>query len=225
MLFEIGITTAELVLAKPSATISAKRRWMNTFKHKITGLVYHISLTTCKTTPEHVNNTLALCCQSADCSIGELLPTQRSMTVSLMGTDSKCGVQEQHPLLGPTRQVTRGRNGCTQVIGNLLENILERWREWHTILHRKAQSVRLSWFMIRVLSQNDHLYPIKRSLVKGIEDESTGWIAYSCTIFLTNRLCQLHKIRFIELILQMFLPRRFYLYIHLFLVLCNKVKD
>ena len=75
----------------------------------------------------------------------------------------------------------------------------------------------LSRFMIGVLSDDDHLYMVERTQIKGIEYETSWRIAGTSSILLSHRLGELFEIRFLKLTLQVFLPCGFYLDIHGFL--------
>ena len=75
----------------------------------------------------------------------------------------------------------------------------------------------LSWFVIGVLSDDNHLYLVERTQIKGIEDETPRRIAGTSSILLSHRLGELFEIRFLKLTLQVFLPCGFYLDIHVLL--------
>ena len=75
----------------------------------------------------------------------------------------------------------------------------------------------LSWFVIGVLSDDNHLHLIERTQIKGVEDELARRIAGAGSIFLSHRLGELFEIRLLKLTLQVFLPCGFYLDIHVLL--------
>ena len=146
------------------------------------------------------------------------------MAVGLMGTHCQRSVEQQHALLSPSCQIAALRNGCSQVLLYLLEDILQRGRKLHTVLHREAQPVGLSRFVIRVLSDNHHLHAVERTQVEGIEYQGAWRIARACRIFLTHSTRQSCEVRLLKFRLQMLLPRRFYLYIHyVFAILFAKI--
>ena len=97
---------------------------------------------------------------------------------------------------------------------NLFENILERWWEWYTWSHREAESLGLSWLMVWVLSDNNHLHIVKRANIKSIKNEFSRRITSLCGIFVAHKVYKLGKVRLLKLGLQTLVPRRFYLYIH-----------
>lgn len=181
---QISITARELMLAEPAATIGRERRRVNRLQHKVLRLVYHICLASRVATPQHIDQMLALCSQSTDGRISKLLPAQCRMAVGLMGTYGQRGIEQQDPLLGPARQITCLRKGRAQIILNLLEDILQRWRKLYPVLNGETQSMCLSRLMIRVLSDDDHLHLVKGTQVESIEDEFPGGeqmpAAYSC---------------------------------------------
>jgi hypothetical protein len=67
--------------------------------------------------------------------------------------------------------------------------------------------------MIWVLSDDDHLHLVKGTQVESIEDEFPRGETNACSILLPDGTCQLLEIRFLELPLQMFLPRGLNLHI------------
>ena len=68
--------------------------------------------------------------------------------------------------------------------------------------------------MIRILSDDDYLYLIEGTQVEGIEDEFSWRLARSYLILLSNSSRQLLEIRLLKLLVQVFFPCGFYLYIH-----------
>ena len=89
VLFEILITTRELMLSKPATTISTQGRRVDTLKHQIARLVDHISLATGIAAPKHIYQVFTIGSQRLDGSIGKLLPAEGGMTVCLMGSDGE----------------------------------------------------------------------------------------------------------------------------------------
>ena len=93
MFLEISVTTGKLMLAKPTATVSAEWRGMDGLKDKIAAFVYHVGLTTGKTTPKHIDNVLTRHGQGMNGGIRELLPAERGMAVGDMGTNGEFGIE------------------------------------------------------------------------------------------------------------------------------------
>ena len=153
--------------------------------------------------------------QSLNSSIGKLLPTQRRVAVCHMGTNGQRGIEQQNALFCPTCQITRRGNRCTKILLYLLEDILQRGWKLYSILHGETQPMSLSWFVIGVLSDDNHLHLIERTQIKGVEDELARRIAGAGSIFLSHRLGELFEIRLLKLTLQVFLPCGFYLDIHM----------
>ena len=153
--------------------------------------------------------------QSLNGGIGELLPAQRSVAVGLVGTYRQRSVQQQHALLCPARQVARGRNRCAEVGLYLLEDVLQRRREHHPVLHREAQPVGLSRLVVRVLSDDHHFRLVEWAEVEGVENEFARRVAGAGLVFLSDGFCQLSEVGLLKLWRQLFLPRWFYLYVHL----------
>ena len=72
----------------------------------------------------------------------------------------------------------------------------------------------LSWFVVRVLPDNNYFHLIERAEVEGIEDKRTRRIAGTRLVFLPHLCRELLKIRFLKLSSQLLFPGWFYLYIH-----------
>ena len=216
-MFEIGITARELVLTEPAATISTQWRWVYALKHQVVLLVNHIRLRAGIAAPQHIHQVLAVLCQCLYSGIGKLLPTQRRVTVGLMGTNRERSIQQQHALLGPTGDIARCGDRCTKVGLNLLEDILQRGRKLNTVLNRETQSVGLSWLVIGVLTDNHYLYLVERTQVKGIKYQFAWRIAGSSLILLSHSLSKLRKVRLFKLATKVSLPRFLYLYCHILL--------
>ena len=187
---------------------------MDTLQYEVLRLVNHISLTTGIAAPEHIDQMLAMGCQGLYGGISELLPTETTVAIRLMGTHRQRCIEQQHPLFCPARQVARLRDGRTEVILYLLEDILQRRREHHPILHGETQSMCLSGLMIRVLSDNHHLHLVKRTQVEGIEDQFSRGVTSGLLILLPHGLCQLCEVGLVEFLAEIRLPCRFYLDIH-----------
>lgn len=103
--------------------------------------------------PKKEHEVFAFTRQMCDNGIGKCFPTAALMRSGHMGTHRKRCVQQQHALTRPARQVAALRYFSTYVTLDFLENIEQRRRKSHSVVHRKAQSVRLIDVMIRVLSQ------------------------------------------------------------------------
>ena len=136
------------------------------------------------------------------------------MAVGHVGTYSQRGIQQQHSLTSPAREVATLWDGRSQVIFYLLEDVLQRRRKHHSFLHGEAQPMSLAWLVVGILPDDDHLYLIKGTQVESIEDQPAWRIAGSCLVLLSHLLRKLHEVGLLKLSLQLLLPRRFYLYVH-----------
>ena len=145
---------------------------------------------------------IALPAYVTDYGIGECLPATSLMRCRLSGPDRKNRIEQEDALVCPTCKVTAFRTRSAQITLYLLENVFQRRGEWDSRLNRKAQSMRLTRFMIRILTQYDCLDFIKRTKVKGIEYLTTGRIHYPGGIFRTYEFYQIGKIRFVKFTLK-----------------------
>ena len=106
------------------------------------------------------------------------------------------GVQQQNPLLCPSREIAGHRNRSTKVLLYLLEDILKRRGKCHTVAHRETEPMCLPWAMIGVLTDDHHLHLVERTEVEGIENQSPRRITCGCLVFLTHKICEVDKILF-----------------------------
>ena len=187
---------------------------MGRCEDKVTGAIYDGSFFLGVASPKYEYQSVAVSIEFTDCSIGKLFPTLSLMGSGLTGTDSQGGVQKQHALLRPARQVTVCGNGLAQIIAYLLEYVSQRRRERDTFIDREAQSVCLAWFMVGVLPYYDHLDLVKRAKVKGVEYQTSGRIDRTMGVLFLYKVCQSLEIGLVKLCLEMLLPTLVYPNVH-----------
>lgn len=74
--------------------------------------------------PEEEHDTLTILRESLDGRIGELLPPLVLMRAGLVRPHGEGGVEQQHPLVGPTAEVARGGGDVDGEVGvDLLDDI------------------------------------------------------------------------------------------------------
>lgn len=74
--------------------------------------------------------------------------------------------------------------------------------------------MRLTWFVIGVLTNDDHLHLVEGTEVEGVEYLGTWRIAGCGGVLLTHGACKLLEVGLLKLLLQVFFPSGFYLYVH-----------
>ena len=113
-------------------------------------------------------------------------------------------IQKQHAGLGPRNQaaVSLWRNFKPDIFVKLLEDILEGRGFRNARLNGESQPVGLSRFVIRVLSQDDHLYILIWCVPKSVEDIVHRRIYRPLRIFLLQELPQVQIVALAE-----FLPK------------------
>ena len=75
--------------------------------------------------PQDEYQMFSLLSQDANGGIGEFFPTLALVRSGLMGADRQGGVEQEYTLVGPTGQVSVGRDRPSQVTFNLLEDVLQ----------------------------------------------------------------------------------------------------
>ena len=110
----------------------------------------------------------------SDNGIAEQLPSDFLMTGRLGSPYGKDGIDQEHPLSGPGKQVAALSCRYAKVGFYFLEDIHQR-RGWlHAIGNAEAQPVRLPAAVVRILPEDDHFHIGQWSGVEGVEDESAG---------------------------------------------------
>ena len=146
-----------MVIAK-EATVGRKRRGVNGFEHEMLAAIDERCLALSITAPEDEHEVLALVAQRLDHSIGECLPPSLLMRTCLVCSHGECGIEEEYALLCPACEIACGRYWFAKIVVYLYEDVAQRRWEWHAVIDREAQSMCLSWFVIRILTYNNHLY-------------------------------------------------------------------
>jgi hypothetical protein len=70
----------------------------------------------------------------------------------------------------------------------------------------------LAWFVVGILTNDDHLHLIEGTEVEGIEYLRTWGIAGRGGVLLAHGTSELQEVGLLKLLLQVFLPSGFYLY-------------
>lgn len=218
MLREVFVALVEVAVAH-EASHGTQGAWVCALQDKVAALVDECCLPSCRSTPKHEDKIVAALVKSGDGGVSKCLPTLAAMAESLMLADGKAGVQEEHALLCPSCQVAALRDRCSRLGLYLTKNVLERRREGYAVVHAKAKSVCLPRAVIRVLPKDNDAHLVERRRVEGIEDEPPRRIASARSILLSHKLRQRLEVRLVEFLLQLCLPRRFYLYIHISLII------
>ena len=77
--------------------------------------------------PKHEYKVFAVAVECLDSSVRKLAPTQSLVTVGLVGTYGKRGIEQQHSLSRPACEVTIARHGLAEVHFYFFEDVDERW--------------------------------------------------------------------------------------------------
>ncbi len=189
------------MLASEESFVRRKRRWVWCLQHNMFFCIDQCSFASCKISSQQKDHSLFVIRDRLNHCIGKTLSWDMLMWCWLSCSHGQDRIEKQYSLLGPRFQISTLRNFSSYIVADLFVNIYERWRRLHSIWHRKTQPMRLSFTMIRVLSQNHDLHLIERRQFKRIEDLPSCWIDHLPLCFLIKqRLLDLLKIWLIELI-------------------------
>ena len=145
---------------------------------------------------------LSLTIQGLDSSIRQLFPTLTLVATRLVCLDREGGIEEQHTLLRPMREVARRGDRFAQITLQLLVYIHQRrWRRY-AILHRETQTMCLIDIMIRILTNNHHAHLVKRTQIKRTKDLTRRRETLRSTIRLAHKMGEQLEIWFVKLGLQ-----------------------
>gem|GEM_PF-289536 len=128
--------------------------------------------------------------------------------------DGQGGVEQQHALVGPTREVAARGARSAEVVGDLFEDVLKRGGKGRAVLHREAEPVGLAGFVVGVLTDDDHLDAVEGTVRKGVEDVRPGGIDRRLAVLLTHEIGQFYEIVFLKFAGQTCLPARLHFYVH-----------
>ena len=156
--------------------------------------------------PEDEDQMVTMMVQRLYGCIGKLLPTLTLMACRLMGSDGQRGIEQEHTLLCPSRKIAGEGHRLAQVQFYLLEDIDQRRGKSDTIVDGEAKTMSLSRFVIRVLTDNNHLHLMERAEVESIEYQFSRRITRSLGILLTHEVGELQEIRFVKFCLQILSP-------------------
>ena len=122
--------------------------------------------------------------------VRERFPAQTRVGMRLMRAHRQNRVQQQNALLRPIRQAAVRRHlKAVNIVRQLFVYIRQRRRNIAAFLHRKRQTVRLMFVVIRVLPQNHHLHLVPRRVAERIKHLFFGRIhGLPCRAFRTHLL-------------------------------------
>ena len=104
LLLQYGVALRE-VPAPEEPPVGRQRRRMRCRQHIMPRTVDILCLADGKAAPQHKHDACAPLCQRLYGGIGKEFPSPVLVRPGLMCSDSQRGVQQQHPLFGPARQV------------------------------------------------------------------------------------------------------------------------
>ena len=90
-------------------------------------------------------------------------------------------------------------DGCPGVVGNLLEDVLQRGWERHAVRHGETESVGLSFAVIGVLSDDYHFEFVERAFVEGTKNVASSGEYPAGSVFLPYEVGEFSEIGFFEL--------------------------
>ena len=146
--------------------------------------------------------------------VGKRFPSMPCMRSSLVLSHGECGIEQKHTLLCPSAQTSQAGDGAPCIVVDLLEDVDKRGRHAYTIFHRETKSLGLSWTMIRILSDDDHLDVVERTEVEGIKYLAPRRVASALRIFRAHERGKPLEVGRSKLLLQHFGPRRMYFNFH-----------
>ena len=165
--------------------------------------------------PEQEDESVATGGEFADGGIGELLPAVALVRACLVGADGEGGVEQQHPLVGPSGEVARSEgDGGAEVAVDLLDDVDQRRRHGDAVGDGEAEAHGLPGFVVGVLPEDDDLHLVERRVVEGVEYLAARRIAGVLLPFGDEELLELGEVGRLKLRLQHGIPTGVYFYCH-----------
>ena len=205
MRLQVLVALQEMLVAKEAA-IGTERTGMRAPEHQMARGVDEGCLAACGGAPQHEHEMLPVLAEQADDLVGEGLPPVSAMAEGLAGTHGEAGVEQEHTLAGPAAQIAALGDGGTGLGLYLLEDIAQRGREIHPVIHAEAKPMGLARAMIGVLAQDDHLDLAERRTVESIEDEMPWRIAGPRRVLFMNKADEFAKVGLGKLVAQYRFP-------------------
>ena len=113
-----------------------------------------------------------------------------------MGPHCQDRIEKKYALLCPLGQASRLRQSASHIVMQFSVNIDQRRRDLLLVLRdREAESVRLMYIVIGILSQDHHLHFVKRGQMEGIKDLICRRKHSIVRVFLPHELIQIPVIR------------------------------
>lgn len=164
------------VLAPKEPPMRRESGGMHGFEHVMLGGIDELLLGLCMFPPKQEDHPLAFFGDRADGRVGEFFPSLLGMGIGFSGSHREHGVEQEHPLLGPGGEIAMTPGSNSQVVMDFFINVLQRWRDSLSSWHGEGKSHGLSWSVIRILSQDDHLDFVQCATVKCMEHTRCRWI-------------------------------------------------
>ncbi len=196
------------------AAMGRQRRRVGRGEDEVARGIDRGALLLCVRSPKHVYEVLSLGVEATDDGVGERLPTMPLMRSGTVRADGQDGVEQQHALIGPTREIAARGARSAEVVGDLFEDVLKRGGKGRAVLHREAEPVRLAGLVVGVLTDDDHLDAVEGTVRKGVEDVRSGGIDRRLAVLLAHEIGQFHEIVFLKFAGQTRFPARLHFYVH-----------
>lgn len=151
-------------------------------------------------TPEDKNQMVFGGGEAVNNGVGKLFPAFILVGAGLMGANGEGGVEEKHPLLGPTLEVA-GLGEIKAEIGfYFFVDIDKGGGESNAVGYGKGEAVSLAGAVIWILAEDDNLNFINGETVQGIKNKFRGRVNRAVFIFLFNKLGEVFKIGLIKFV-------------------------
>ena len=145
-------------------------------QHRMPILSYQSRLPLGVRSPKREHHRFRPSVQHLDRGVSELLPSTAGMRTGLPGPNRQHRVEQQHPLLSPTSEISAGRRRHPEVVSKLLEDVAQRRWRWHARRHTETQPVRLPGAVIGILTKDQHSGSSQRTQLKRPQQIRQRWI-------------------------------------------------
>ena len=121
---QVIVGKREMMVAE-EAPVGRQRRRMGRREHEVARAVDERALALRIRAPQHVHYSVAVRGKGLYGGVGERFPAFALVRAGLMGAHGKRGIEQEHPLAHPPREVAALRYGRSRVVVHLAEYVLE----------------------------------------------------------------------------------------------------
>ena len=188
---------------------SRKGAGVHCFQHEMPVRCYERFFASGVAAPEHENHRLGLVAQRLYHAVGKDFPPFAFVAVGFSAAHGERRVEQQHALFRPADEAAVFAEMGAVFGVDFFEYVDQAGRRLNAGLHGKRQTVRLTFAVIGVLTQNDNFDVVVIGCFQRGKDPLFGRINRVFGVFFFEKFAQIPEIRFAEFLADDFIPAVF----------------